>query len=84
MDCSPPGFAVHGIFQARMLECLLPGVLLNSGIETCMYYVSCIGRRLLSHLGSLGSHCIGYIVKLTRFWLRTTPLHILRAPVGQE
>ena len=20
MDCSPPGFSVHGIFQARMLE----------------------------------------------------------------
>ena len=22
MDCSPPGFFVHGIFQARILECV--------------------------------------------------------------
>ena len=22
MDCSPPGFSVHGIFQARVLECI--------------------------------------------------------------
>ena len=22
MDCSPPGFSVHGIFQARVLECV--------------------------------------------------------------
>ena len=22
MDCSPPGSSVHGIFQARILECL--------------------------------------------------------------
>ena len=21
MDCSPPGFSIHGIFQARVLEC---------------------------------------------------------------
>ena len=22
MDCSPPGFSVHGILQARILECV--------------------------------------------------------------
>ena len=24
MDCSLPGFSVHGIFQARVLECGVP------------------------------------------------------------
>ena len=24
LDCSPPGFSVHGIIQARILECVLP------------------------------------------------------------
>ena len=26
MDCSPPGSSVHGIFQVRLLECLLPSI----------------------------------------------------------
>ena len=36
MDCSPPGFSVHGILQQEYcsgLPCLTPGVLLNPGIE---------------------------------------------------
>ena len=36
MDCSLPGFSVHGIFQARILEWVAfpsPGDLLNPGIE---------------------------------------------------
>ena len=36
MDCSPPGFSVHGILQARVLERLLcppPGDLPNTGNE---------------------------------------------------
>ena len=31
--CSPPGSSVHGILQARVLECPSPGGLLNPGIE---------------------------------------------------
>ena len=36
LDCSLPGFSVHGIFQARILEWLplyTPGDLPNPGIE---------------------------------------------------
>ena len=34
MDCSPPGFSVHEIFQARILEWVaFPGDLPNPGIE---------------------------------------------------
>ena len=36
MDCSPPGFSLHGIFQARILERVpfpLPGDLPDPGIE---------------------------------------------------
>ena len=36
MDCRPPGFSVHGILQARVLEWLpfpLPGDLPDPGIE---------------------------------------------------
>ena len=30
MDCSPPGYFVHGIFQARVLEFLRPSELLQT------------------------------------------------------
>ena len=33
MDCSPPGSFVHGILNARILECPSPGDLPNPGIE---------------------------------------------------
>ena len=35
VDCSPPGFPVHGILQARIewVPCPLPRELPNSGIE---------------------------------------------------
>ena len=36
MDCSPPGSSMHGIVQARILECIVflsPGDLPNLGIE---------------------------------------------------
>ena len=35
MDCSPPGSSIHGIFQARILECfaiaILQGIFLTQG-----------------------------------------------------
>ena len=33
MDYTPPGSSVHGILQARLLECLPPGDLPNLGTE---------------------------------------------------
>ena len=52
MDCSPPGSAANGVFQARILE----WVALSSsrGISltqdwTCVSCVSCIGNRILYH-----------------------------------
>ena len=53
MDCSPPGFSVHGILQARTLEwgChfLLQGIFLTQGL----IWVSCIDRRTLYHWATL-------------------------------
>ena len=52
MDCNPPGFSVHGIFQARILEQVAISSSRGSSQprdETCVG-VSCIGRWLLYHL----------------------------------
>ena len=52
MDCSLPGFSVHGISQARILE----WVAISSSRASCwlrhqthVCCVSCIGRRILDH-----------------------------------
>jgi len=34
MDCSPPGSSVHGIFQARILECIAISFLLQGIFPT--------------------------------------------------
>ena len=43
MDCSPPGYSVHGIFQARILEyCnfLSQGIFLIQGSNWCLLLAS--------------------------------------------
>ena len=52
MDCNPPGSSVHGIFQARMLECVTVSNSRGSSLSkdrTCISCISCIGRWILSH-----------------------------------
>ena len=52
MDCSTPGFSVHGILQARILEWV--AISYSSGSSqprdrTCISEVFCIGRCVLYH-----------------------------------
>ena len=52
MDCSPPGFSVHGIFQGRILESVAISYSKESfqpRDRTCVSCVSCIGRWILDH-----------------------------------
>ena len=45
MDCNPPGFSIHGILQARILEWIsMPSFRGSSQSrdQTCISYVSCI------------------------------------------
>ena len=52
MDCSPPGFSVLGILQARLLEWVAISSSRGSsqpGDRTRISYVSCIGRQVLYH-----------------------------------
>ena len=52
MDCSLPGFSLHGVLQARILEC---AVMTSSGVSswpkgwTHASYVPCIGEQVLYH-----------------------------------
>ena len=52
IDCSPPGFSTHWVFQARILEWVALFFSRRSSQpndQTCVSYVSCIGRQILYH-----------------------------------
>ena len=52
IDCSPPGFSVHGIFQARILEPVAMSYSRESSRprdSTHVSYISYIGRWVLYH-----------------------------------
>ena len=55
-EYSPPGPSVHGISQARILECIAISFSRGSAQPRDQTHVSCIGRQIflpLSHQGSL-------------------------------
>ena len=58
MDCSSPGYSVHAVLQARILEwgchALLQGIFLTRN-WTCISYVSYFGRLVLYHWRNLGN-----------------------------
>ena len=50
MDYSPPGSSLHGVFQARILEWVVLSFSRESSRprdQTCISYVSCIGKQVL-------------------------------------
>ena len=52
MDCSPLGSSVHGLLQARVMKWVAISYSRGSyppRDQTCVSYVSCIGRRVLYH-----------------------------------
>ena len=49
VDCSPPGSSVHGILQAKILECCPPGDLPNPGIEPpCLLHLPALAGGLFT------------------------------------
>ena len=55
MDYNPPGFSVHRISQARILEWVSTPYSMGSSRPRDQTYVSCIGRQILYHLSHSGS-----------------------------
>ena len=52
MDCSPPGFSVHRILQARILKWVVISSARATSLprdQTRVSYVSCIARRVVYH-----------------------------------
>ena len=55
MDCSPHDPSVHGVLQARILECIAISYSRGSSHGRDQTCISCIGRRIVYHLSHLGS-----------------------------
>ena len=65
MDCSLPGSSVHGILQAKILEWVaMPSSRGSFQLrdQKSIFYVSCIGRRVLYHWCHLGRPDIHIII----------------------
>ena len=65
MDCSPSGSSVHGIIQVRILEWVLMTSSRGSSPPSDRSHISCIGKRVLYHLGHLGrpNHIVDLMLK---------------------
>ena len=69
MACSPPGSSVHGIFQARILECHF---LLQGSSQprdwTSLSCVSCFSRWILYHWATWEAQCWGRLWSTIDTW----------------
>jgi len=55
MDCIPPSFSVHGIFQARIVKWVATSFSRGSSLPRGQTCISCIGRWVLYCFSYLGS-----------------------------
>ena len=58
VDCSPPGFSVHGISQARILEQVAMPSSRGSSRPKDWTCISCIGRWILYHCATWEAPCV--------------------------
>ena len=73
MDCGSPGFAVHGILQARIVEWVaMPSSRGSSQPrdQTHISYVSCIGMQVLYHQCHPGSPNMPPGLIVSAHWVR--------------
>ena len=81
MDCSQPGFSVPGILQTRILEWVAISFSRRSSQprdRTCVSYVSCIGRQVLSTSTSWGAHSCVNLNELPELSLPYFSIHRMR------
>ena len=74
MNCSLPGSSVHGVLQASILEEAARPFSRGSfqpRDRTCVSYISCIGRQVLYHYGSLSQY-IFYDWGYSNIWINQT------------
>ena len=58
MDCSPPGFSIHGIFQARILEWVAISFSRGSSRPRNRTWVSCIAGRCFTLWATREAQCL--------------------------
>ena len=65
IDCSPPGFFVHGISQAKILEWVAISTCRESLPPRDQTHISCIGRQILHHWASWEIPDFNYIGEIS-------------------
>ena len=83
MDCSPPGSSVHGILQARILECVTISYSRGSSRPRDWTWVSLPCRQTLNHLNHQGSS-LGEATRDYKTWLSLNSRKFKRPPAIRE
>ena len=68
MDCSLPGFSVHGISQARILQWVAISISRGSSQPSSRTRVSCISRRILYHWAIRVAHHLEHSLQSLLEW----------------
>ena len=77
MDCSPPGFSVHGILQARILECIAIPFFRGSSWSRNETGVSCIARGFFTSWATREALCCMCVLShFSRVQLFVIPLAV--------
>ena len=86
MDCSPPGFSIHGILQTRILEWVAISFSRGSSWSKNQAQASCITGRFLTfwatkNTQSRNRRCFHFVLLLqqitTNFWLKQCTFIVL-------
>ena len=64
LNCRPPGFSVHGISQARILEWIAISFSRGSSRLRDWIHISCIGRQVLDHWATREELCFTSFLSL--------------------
>ena len=68
MDCSPPGSSVHGISQAKVLECVAISFFRKPSTPRNQTCVPCVGRQILYHWATKEAQL--YLWTSVNCWIR--------------
>ena len=71
MDCSLPGFSVHGIFQARVVEWVpLPSQFIIWGVAKQMVYIPTIEYHLAIRWASRVAQSVEHLPTMWETWVQ--------------
>ena len=84
MDCSPLGYSVYGILQARLLEQVAISSSRGSSPPRGWTWVSCIAGRFFTVWATREAHLCGISIKSHKLRAQSHRLTLLQTPIASS